>query len=202
MSWSVAILAGGQARRLGGQDKRALLIDGVTILDRQLAALRPLTCDITLVGGGQAPEPALTAIADLLPGTGALGALYTALATATSRRVLVLACDLPFVTTPFLEYLLRVAPDAAAVVPESPAGAQPLCAVYQRDAASSLRATLDEGDLSVRNAVARLDPRRLSTGELRPFDPDGWLLWNVNTPGDHSRAVMHGSTGRHRTAAF
>ena len=40
---SVAILAGGQATRFGGRDKSALLVDGRSILDRQLAALAPLT---------------------------------------------------------------------------------------------------------------------------------------------------------------
>ena len=47
---SAAILAGGQATRFGGRDKSALLVDGRTILDRQLAALAPLTDDLMIVG--------------------------------------------------------------------------------------------------------------------------------------------------------
>ena len=38
---TAAILAGGQARRLGGQDKSRLVVGGRTILERELDA--PLT---------------------------------------------------------------------------------------------------------------------------------------------------------------
>ncbi len=208
MSWSAVILAGGRARRLGGQDKRALSIEGVRILERQLAALRPLTTAILCVGGGavalaraeDAPLP-LVHVDDSMPGCGALGGLYTALTTATTDRVLVLACDLPFVTTPFFEFLLRVDPHAAAVVPAPASGPQPLCAMYQRAAAAVLRNALDSGERRVRHAVDRLSPRYVHEAELRRFDPEGRLLWNVNTPDDHTRANAHEAGGRHRTAA-
>jgi molybdopterin-guanine dinucleotide biosynthesis protein A len=36
---SAAILAGGRASRFGGRDKSALIVNGRTILDRQLSAL-------------------------------------------------------------------------------------------------------------------------------------------------------------------
>ena len=50
MNWSAAILAGGRARRLGGQDKSALIVDGLRFIDRQREALQPLTDRIVLVG--------------------------------------------------------------------------------------------------------------------------------------------------------
>src|SRR5439155_16087595 len=47
----IAILAGGRATRFDGRDKSALLVDGRTILDRQLDELSPLTDDVMIVGG-------------------------------------------------------------------------------------------------------------------------------------------------------
>ena len=80
--WSAAILAGGRARRLGGQDKSALIVDGVRLLDRQLASLRPLTDSILLVGyPGPAPASCVV-VSDHKPGTGPLGAIVTALSAA------------------------------------------------------------------------------------------------------------------------
>ena len=38
--WTAAILAGGQARRLGGVDKSALVVGTRSILERQLSLLR------------------------------------------------------------------------------------------------------------------------------------------------------------------
>src|SRR3954470_4123148 len=77
---SAAILAGGRATRFGGRDKSALIVDGRTILDRQLAALTPLTGDVMIVGGA-APAPHRR-IADCVPGCGPLGGLHAALTAA------------------------------------------------------------------------------------------------------------------------
>src|SRR5262249_18982736 len=102
--WSAAILAGGRARRLGGQEKSARIVDGVPLIDRQLAVLRGRARDILLVGfRGPGPAPC-SVIEDLRPGTGPLGALVTALVSVTTDRVFVLASDMPFVTAPFVEF--------------------------------------------------------------------------------------------------
>src|SRR5262245_45578611 len=153
--WSAAILAGGRARRLGGQDKSALIVDGVRILDRQIAALRPLTDTILLVGY-PGPVPASSVVVpDHRPGTGPLGAISTALRVAPSPRVLILAADLPFLTTAFLEFLAQADENADAVVPVTGGRWQPLCAMYHRRAAPILDASIDRGELAVRAAVAR-----------------------------------------------
>ena len=92
MPWDAAILAGGQARRLDGQDKSALPIAGVPVLDRQLAALRRLTSRIVIVGGppDRYDRVGIPVVPDLLPDIGPLGGLYTALRGA-SERIIVLA---------------------------------------------------------------------------------------------------------------
>jgi molybdopterin-guanine dinucleotide biosynthesis protein A len=54
---SAAILVGGQATRFGGRDKSGLLVDGRTILDRQIAELAPLTADLLIVGGRDVARP-------------------------------------------------------------------------------------------------------------------------------------------------
>ena len=50
---SAAILAGGRASRFGGRDKSALIVEGLPILDRQMAALAEVTDDVMLVVGEQ-----------------------------------------------------------------------------------------------------------------------------------------------------
>jgi molybdopterin-guanine dinucleotide biosynthesis protein A len=165
MPWDAAILAGGQARRLDGQDKSALPIAGVPVLDRQLAALRRLTSRIVIVGGppDRYDRVGIPVVPDLLPDIGPLGGLYTALRGA-SERIIVLACDLPFVTTPFLECLLRTGRDADATVPRTADGLHPLCASYAADAAPRIRRLIDEG---VRLAPSAHRGRRRA-GAVRP----------------------------------
>jgi molybdopterin-guanine dinucleotide biosynthesis protein A len=185
--WSAAILVGGRARRLDGRDKSALVVDGVPIIDRQVAILRGRARDILLVGSRGAVPASCTAVDDLTPGAGALGALVTALTAAPTDRVLVLAGDMPFVTAPFVEFLAAVAPDARAVVPVSGGRWHPLCAMYARASRLDLSAAFDAGERTVRAAVAALGPRLIGDDDLAPFDADGRLLANLNTPDDLAR---------------
>jgi molybdopterin-guanine dinucleotide biosynthesis protein A len=187
MNWSAAILAGGRARRLGGQDKSALIVDGLRFIDRQREALQPLTDRIVLVGYRGAHPAPFPVEHDRWPDTGPLGGLATALLTATTDRVLVLACDLPCVTTQFLAFLADVDPGATAVIPICDGRWQPLCAVYGRRAADTLVAALARGDRAVAPAVSQLQPRLIGRDEWAPFDRSGHLLANVNTPDDLAR---------------
>src|SRR5262249_3905399 len=96
---SAAILAGGQARRFGGRDKSALLVGGRSILERQLDVLGRLTDDILLVGTSAVPTPvAIRGVPDRVPFSGPLGGLDAALDAARDDRVVIVACDMPFIT--------------------------------------------------------------------------------------------------------
>jgi len=187
---SAAILAGGRARRLGGVDKSALAVGAGSILERQLSLLRDLTPHILIVGADRSRVPAggVRVVADRLPGAGPLGGLYTALMEAPTEQVLVIACDMPFLTAPFLMRLAARGVDVDVAVPRSAAGRHPLCASYARRAAGHLKARIDGGDLRVREALEGLDVRELGPDELAGFDPDGLLLLNVNTPDDYAKA--------------
>jgi molybdopterin-guanine dinucleotide biosynthesis protein A len=192
--FTAAILAGGRARRLGGRDKAALAVGASSILDRQLMALRALTPHLLIVGGNPShgQTAAIRVVPDRIPGAGALGGLYTALAEAPTEQVLVIACDMPFVTAPFLARLAALGaaggPVADAVVPRDARGLHPLCASYARRIAGRLRAHLDAGRLRVIDALSELEVRHMGPDELEPFDRDGRLLLNVNTPDDYARA--------------
>jgi molybdopterin-guanine dinucleotide biosynthesis protein A len=190
--FSAAILAGGHARRLGGRDKSALPVGDATILARQLMALRAITPHILIVGGdpSRGQGPGVPVVADRMADAGSLGGLYTALVEAPTEQVLVIACDMPFLTAPFLARLAARGAEAEAAIPRDARGLHPLCASYTRAVAPRLKARLDAGQLRVIDAVTALDVRYLDADELAPFDPDGRLLLNVNTPEDYSRARL------------
>ena len=186
---AVAILAGGRARRMGGVDKSRLPLDGRAILDRLLDVVRPVTTDIFAVGDtyGAAAQAGLPVIPDLIADGGALGGIYTAILNSPCDRTLVLACDMPFVTTAFVQRLASV-DEADVVMPRTVAGYQPLCAVYGRACAAPIRARLDLGE---RHAAVLPDGVRVAEigpGELAAYDPDGLLFVNVNTPHDYAQA--------------
>jgi molybdopterin-guanine dinucleotide biosynthesis protein A len=191
--WTAAILAGGQARRLGGVDKSALAVGDHTVLQRQLSVLRGLTSNILIVGRDTPPdrEAGIRAVRDRVPGSGAIGGLYTALVEAPTDIVLVLACDMPYVTAPFLAAIAERAehdPAADAVVPCDRSGRHPLCAAYRVRIAPVLRARIDQQVLRVLDALETLHVLEVGPDELRAWDPEQRLLLNINTPDDYARA--------------
>jgi molybdopterin-guanine dinucleotide biosynthesis protein A len=188
--WTAAILAGGQAARLGGLDKGRLTVGAVPIVERQLDMLRALTSHLMIVTSEGRPcrEPGVRVVDDEVPGAGALGGLYTALAAATTDRVLVLACDMPFVGAALVTQLVERAAHAEVVVPRDASGRHPLCACYRRDVAPRLRARLDAGARRVQDALDDLAVDELGPADLAALDPDGLQLLNVNTPAVLARA--------------
>ena len=195
-----AILAGGRARRFGGRDKSSLDVGGASILDRQRAALRSVAGRIFVVSGNPAPyqERGLEAVADLVPGAASLGGIYTALAHATAEQVLVVACDLPFLTASFLRRLASEAhPGDEAVVPRSADGWQPLCAVYSRGLAEPARRQIEAGRLKIVDFLAAARVREIGPEAIAEHDPDGLLFFNVNSPADWQLAnQLAASRGR------
>ncbi len=190
--WSAAVLAGGRGRRLDGRTKPLVELQGQTILARQARALATLGVVPRLI----APDVSLYAglpyevVPDLVD-AGALGALFTAVACAPTPHVLVIAGDLPFVTGPFLAALVAWRDQAEAIVPQPGGRWQPLCAVYHRDVAPRLKARIDRGRWRVSEALDDLVVRAVTDADLEPFDADGHLLLNVNTPEDLRRATDH-----------
>ena len=189
---SAAILAGGRARRYGGADKAALPVGGARIIDRQLAALSGVAEDIRIVANDPARYAALglRVIPDAIADVGPLGGIYSALLDARHDPVIVLACDLPFVTAALLERLLSErgsGEEIDAVVPRSARGLEPLCAVYHRRCAAAAKARIDRGALHVAGWLDDLKVRVVGPDTLAPFDA-GALFTNVNTPHDHERA--------------
>lgn len=190
--WSAAILVGGHGRRLGHPDKSATLIGGRTILARQLDVLDKCRVPVTLVTRqGQTPVESRRTLVDSVPEVGPLGALYTALAASPTPLVLILAGDLPFLTQPFLDYLMHAAHESACVIPRSEGRLHPLCAAYPATAAAAARARISRGALAVQDLCQDVPCRMLEQSDLAPFDADGMLLFNVNTPDDLRRAERH-----------
>lgn len=189
MPKTAAILAGGRATRLGGADKSQILVGGRTILDRQVAALRNVVGRILIVDSHprSVPVPGTEVVADLRPGMGSLGGLYTAIS-AAAGDVIVLACDMPFVTGAFLQYLGDSLHGADAVIPRTADGRHPLCAAYARTCLAPFERSLDAGALKIVDALTGLRVREIGPEAIAPFDGDGSLLLNLNTPDDAARA--------------
>jgi molybdopterin-guanine dinucleotide biosynthesis protein A len=186
------VLVGGQSRRFGS-DKAAARVGDRSMAARAVDALQAVSDPVVLLGGDAtlAERMALPWRADERPGHGPLSGLATGLRWSVElgrRGLLVLACDLPLVTTEVLEAIIAAAhPGLDAVVAEAdvPSGVQPLCGWYAAEALSSIEDALAHGRLSVREILTRLRVERVLVAD----DADGVPLLNVNTPADLDEAL-------------
>jgi molybdopterin-guanine dinucleotide biosynthesis protein A len=187
------ILMGGQSSRMGA-DKSRLKIEGVTFAELIALALAPVTRSIRAVGN-EAQDLGLSAAADIFPGWGALGGLHAALAACQAEWSLVVACDLPFVTTSLLTRLAQSRPGFEAVAPRQADGyLQPLCALYRVDPCLETCETLIKS--GERKPVALLEAvksRFLGFAELSDLIDADRFFDNINTPEDYDRAKRRGA---------
>ena len=130
----------------------------------------------------------LPIIPDLQPDRGPLGGLHTALSSSGTDRLLLLACDLPFLTTPFLSYILSMQETADVALPQDGHGLHPLCAAYARNCLQGLSRCLEESRLSLVDFVRSVDYRPLAHTDYADLNPDGLLTTNLNTMEDYERA--------------
>ena len=128
------ILAGGASRRMG-TDKSQLLIDDQTFIDRIAETLSNVTDSVAIVGrsiDGSLDASSLRVVPDIYPQWGALGGLHAALSASSREWAIVVACDLPFVTSELFFHLANMRLDHDAVVPVQEEGRpQPLAALYR-----------------------------------------------------------------------
>lgn len=190
---SAAIVAGGQARRLSGLDKSRLVVDGRPIIVRQVEVLQSVAALTFVVGGvpGRYADLGLPVHEDLMPGTGALGGIYTAVVSATTPFVLTVACDMPFLHPGVLAELGSLAESHDAAWVATARGVEPLLACYRTTIAPVLAARLANGQLRASDIANDLDIAVMGPDRLAAFGPPDRLLANVNTPEDYAR-VQYG----------
>ena len=188
---TAAILAGGRARRFGGRPKALLPFGDRRIIDRQIAVLDAVADRVAVVTTDRERYGALgiPIWEDLVPGAGPLGGIYTALVRAAART-LVVAGDMPFITPAFMRHLEQAGRDADVAVARTADGRHPLCAAYGEACADVIRQSLERGALKVGDLLAKVRVREIGPDELRPFDPDGTLFFNINTPEDYVRGLQ------------
>ena len=189
---SAAILAGGRARRYGGRDKGALVVDGRSIRERQIGELGAIAGDILIVGSsgqirqGAAPDrPPVRVVADRVPGCGPLGGLHTALIEAAFGTLVVVACDMPYLSGALLRHLAALTEEADIVVPRTEHGYHPLCAAYTRACLEPAARRLADGRLKLVDLFEDVRVRSVGVEELHAFGDIRRLLANVNSPEDH-----------------
>jgi molybdopterin-guanine dinucleotide biosynthesis protein A len=175
------ILAGGQSRRMG-RDKSQLRLENQTFTDRIHDQLLGVTDSVRVVRAED----------DIYPNWGALGGLHAALAACSAEWAIVIACDLPFVTSELFKHLASLRTDHEAVVPvQSDGRPQPLAALYRIQPCLP-RATklIESGHRRPLDLLELVNTRWVPFAELTNLDQAESFFVNINTPDDYDAATL------------
>ncbi len=186
---TVAILAGGKSSRMG-TDKSFVRVLGRPLIEDVLAQVAGIGAETIIITnrGDDYRTLGVPLFTDVLLDKGALGGIYTALHSSSQPHTLCVACDMPFVVRPLLDYLISLIPEADAIVPRLNGEAEPFRAIYSQVCLGPIRAALDGGKMRVISFFPAVRVRFVDEPEIDRFDPQHLSFFNVNTPEDLEQA--------------
>ena len=180
---TVAIQAGGQSSRMG-RDKSFVLFKGRPMIEVVRDQVAGLGDELILISNNPAAYAhlGLPTYPDLIPGCGPLGGIYTAVARASHPHTLVVACDMPWLNRPLLEYLVSLRKTADVIVPRWDKYPEPLHAIYSKACLLPIEENLKAKRLKITTFFGKVSVHFVEREAIRRFDPDGRSFTNVNTP--------------------
>jgi molybdopterin-guanine dinucleotide biosynthesis protein A len=185
MSLSAVLLAGGESRRMG-RDKATLVWRGRPLWEWQVEKLRELRPERIFLSARSDVRwrPVdVELIVDVPPSRGPLSGLAAALTCLGTDHLIALAVDMPFITSEHLRYLCGLATEGIGVIPTMDGKAEPLCAIYPKEARMTMVQALDGNDFSLQAVVKKLVA--LNILRLPPISgPERELYKSVNEPAD------------------
>jgi len=181
------LLAGGESRRMG-RDKRALRLDGSSLVERNVAFLRSLfpsvaisvrdraQLDAAFGGLGDRSLPTdVEVLCDKWPGS-PLGGIATAL-TRFDAPVFALAADIAFADRDAVTTVLQAFRDTDVALPVVSGHLEPLHAAYGEQCLPVILRLLEAGRHSILDLFPEVRVATVPFESARPF-------FNVNTPRD------------------
>jgi molybdopterin-guanine dinucleotide biosynthesis protein A len=196
---SAIILAGGSSSRFN-MDKGVLQLDGKSLLNHVVDAVKGLVDEIIVVTSSQERVNAYSKIVssnvrfaiDAGEVKGPLVGALTGFEAANGEYSLLLPFDSPFVSREVVSLLFELCIGKAAVVPRwTNMEIEPLHAVYHTKLALEVaKEALAEDKLEVGVMVEKLrGVRYVSTLVIEQLDPDLRTFFNINTPLDLRKAM-------------
>lgn len=177
------VLSGGKSSRLG-TEKGLALYGGKPLVSYSIEALRPL-CGVILLSANSEldsyREYGLEIVQDKVTGIGPMGGLLACLKQSKTQHNLVLSCDIPFVETELLSYLLSQLENDQVVVPTHNEGKiEPLCGYYNTNAISKLEESVYSGNYKMIDFFKTIKLKTVLIERSLAFFNEQ-LFYNINT---------------------
>ena len=119
-------------------------------------------------------------IPDIIPGLGPIGGIYTAVEKLAVERIFILPCDMPFINSEFIKYMLEIPDIYDIVVPEFNGHYQPLHAIYSKRCSTAIKRNIDAGDYRMSGFFEGHSIRTVGEDEIGFYDDPFSMFRNIN----------------------
>jgi molybdenum cofactor guanylyltransferase len=184
---SGVILAGGENKRFSGENKALCRVNGKRTIDRIYDVFRRVFKDIILVSNTPSLylEWDVTIVSDILPLRSSLTGIHTGLFYAETPYAFFSACDTPFLKQELVERIVSQIEDRFdAIIPQTRAGMEPLCAVYAKRSLHRVEKNILENKLKIQRIFKKHRIKAIPEAYIRKYDENLVSFFNINTPED------------------
>lgn len=180
---TIAIMAGGKSSRMG-TDKSFVMFQGRPMIEVIQERLTGLGDELILITNkpDEYAHLHLPMFGDVYPDHGSLGGIYTAVYYATHPHTLVVACDMPWLNRPLLEYMLGLRQTADVIIPRWQQYPEPLHAIYSKACLAPIEENLRQKRLKITGFFNKVHVHFVEREVIARFDAGGRSFANINTP--------------------
>jgi molybdopterin-guanine dinucleotide biosynthesis protein A len=180
------ILAGGKSRRMG-EDKGLIPYYGMPMVKHVIDQLNPAVDKLTIITEHEGYKQfGLDTIPDLIKDIGPAGGIYTALKNATSDKIFITGCDMPFIKTEAIAFMIQSSEDSEITVPVWDKNPEPLFAVYSKECLPLWEELIKSGIHKLQRLIASFNLKEIRVNDSEILSAD--MFTNINTPDDFIKA--------------
>lgn len=185
---TAVILAGGKSTRLG-YDKQTLRINGNYLIDRILELLTPVFKEVIIVSNNPDfhRDRDCRVASDTFQDSGPLGGLHAGLEAASFPVCYLTACDMPWISVPYMVYLLecyRAQLEVEVIITGFGKMVEPMNGLYAKSLTPRIGSLIGNQRLKMTALIDQANAYVVPESVARRYSPDWRMFHNINTPED------------------
>ncbi|MEH7390121.1 molybdenum cofactor guanylyltransferase [Bacillus sp. JJ1503] len=194
------IMAGGRSSRMG-TNKALLPIGGKTVIERIVQELSKIVSDLVIVTNTFEDYQflGLPMVQDHWKDMGPLAGIHAGLSASSTEKNLIVACDMPFISSQVGDILLTFLDDYQVAVPDVSDQLHPLFAAYRKDTLGEVQQSLQNQELRIRQFFKHTKTKYVTEACLQKhhYHYQEQHFFNMNHRDDFERALkMEGDFNR------
>jgi molybdopterin-guanine dinucleotide biosynthesis protein A len=176
------VLAGGKSSRMG-RDKGLLEFNGKHLIDHVIEKLLPVVDSVIIISNQSGyHDLGLPVIEDEIKNIGPAGGIYTALKYSKTNLNFIAACDMPFITTEAIKYIIDQTEDFEICIPLNQGRIEPLFGVYSKECLPIWEQSVLKGEYKLQNLMKPFRLKEVNIDNNSLFNQK--IFTNLNSEND------------------